>query len=491
VHLRIPLTLVATALASLSIGSATFGQAPLTTGTAATTSPAAATTTTTATAKASTAAKGPARATATSQAATTAPTRATSPTTARTISLSDAQPILRGQSQPMALSDAQSLALRQNPDILQATLEVNRSTATLKSIIAQRYPKILGLAFVGQQVTENFPRDVAALPGVFQPVTQQYRLGLEVREATLGVRVSEQRLRLAKQRTVAEVKTLYLSMLALQSSVASLQTNFEFLLELERYVRAEVHRGAALPVDSMIVQARVARADFEVDKAKDDLNTMGQNLNRKLGRPPLAEVILVDEPIAPLNETNEDDQISEAMNKRPELSELRLNIHRSNLLGKVQLSGYIPDISFGATGIFSRSFDISLPRSFVGVGFLGVWEPWDWGRRIQLSKELNARMRQEKIKLKDTAEAVSIDVDKARRDLRLAAKEAKAGAMAEESTQEQLRVVHRRFIAGAALLKDVLEAQTAYTRAVAENVKAKTDIAAARVELDESLGRDF
>jgi outer membrane protein len=391
----------------------------------------------------------------------------------------------------MALSDAQTLALRQNPDVLQASLEVNRSTATLKSIITLRYPKILGFAFVGQQVTSNYPQNLAVLPGVFQPVTQQYRLGLEVREATLGVRVSEQRLRLAKQRTVAEVKTLYLSMLALQSSVASLQTNFEFLKELERYVRAEVHRGAALPVDSMVVQARVARADFEVDKARDDLNTMGQNLNRMLGRPPRAEVILVDESIAPLNEANEDDQISEAMNKRPELSELRLNIHRSNLAGKVQLAGYIPDISFGATGIFSRNLDISLPRSFTAVGFLAVWEPWDWGRRIQLSKELNSRMRQEKIKLKDTADAVSIAVDKARRDVRLAAKEARAGAMAEESTQEQLRVVHRRFIAGAALLKDVLEAQTAYTRAVADNVKAKTDIAAARVELDESLGRDF
>jgi outer membrane protein TolC len=443
VLLRYPQSLLATALAALSFGSAAFGQAPLTTA------------------------------------------------AAQTISLSEAQPVSRNQVPPMPLSEAQALALRQNPDVLQAALEVNRNTATLKSIIAQRYPKILALTFIGQQVTSNYGQPLAALPGVFEPVTQQYRLGLQVHEASLGVRVSEQRLRLTKQRTVADVKNLYLSMLALQSSISSLQKNFDFLKELERYVRAEVKRGAALPVDSLVVQARVARADFEVDKAKDDFNTMGQNLNRMLGRPPRSEVVLVDESVTPLSETNEEDQISEAMTKRPELSELRLNIHRSNLEGKVQLSGYIPDISFGATGIFSHNLDISLPRSFAAFGFLATWEPWDWGRRIQLSKELTLKMRQERIKLKDKADAVSIDVDKARRDIRLAAKEARAGAMAEDSTQEQLRVVYRRFIAGAALLKDVLEAQSSYTRAVAENVKAKTDIAAARVEMDEAMGRDF
>ena len=63
--------------------------------------------------------------------------------------------------------------------------------------------------------------------------------------------------------------------------------------------------------------------------------------------------------------------------------------------------------------------------------------------------------------------------------------------LAEESTKEQLRVVHRRFMGGAAMLKDVMEAESAYTKAIAENVKAKTDMVAARVELDEALGKDF
>ena len=398
-------------------------------------------------------------------------------------------PVLR-TGQILALKDVQTIALKQNPDILQAALEVTRANATLKSIIAQRYPKMSSLTFVSQQVTSGYYQNLAVLPGIFQPVTQQYRLGLQVREAKLAVQVAEQRLRLSRQRTVADVKTLYLSMLALQSAIVNLENNLVFLRELDRYVQAEVTKGQALSVDSLVLKARVARADFEVDKAKDDLTTMGQNLNRLLGRPPRAEINIVEEPVESAPDPVEDEQ-AEAQNKRPELNELRLNVHRSHLDGKIELSRYIPDISFGATSIISHKLDITLPRNFTGIGFLSTWDAWDWGRKIQLSKETTAKMHQQEIKLRDTSDSVSIEVDKARRDIKLAAKEAVAGAMAQDSTKEQLRVTHRRFLAGAALLKDVLESQTAYTKAIAENVKAKSDIAAARVELDQALGRDF
>ncbi len=395
------------------------------------------------------------------------------------------------QAQRTSLNDAQNIALRQNPDVLQASLEVHKATAKLKSIVAQRFPKILAITYIGQQISTGFGQNLAVIPGVFQPVTQQYRLGLQVQEANLAVRVSQQQLRLAQQRTVAEVKRYYLSMLALQSLIASLEKNLNFLKELERYEKAEVQKGAVLAVDLLLVQARVARIEFEVARARDDLITMGETLNRLLGRQPRAEILLVDEPATSLPEINEEQEIAEALSNRPELNEIKLNIHRSNLEERVELSRYIPDISFGAAGIYSRYFYPTLPRTLTTIGFLATWEPWDWGRRIQLRNESHSQMQQDEIKFRDMTNSVSIAVDKAIRDVRLAEKEARAGALAETSTQEQLRIIDRRFTVGAALLKDVLEAQTAYTQAIADNVKAKTDVIAARVELYEALGKDF
>ena len=147
----------------------------------------------------------------------------------KTLLTAQAQPVFLHGAQSLSLSEVQAFALKQNPDVLKAALEVNKSSAILKAVITQRYPKILALAYVGQQLNSTggkYSENYAVVPGAFQPITQQYRLGMEVQAATLNVRIAQQRLRLAKQRSVAEVKNLYLSMLALQSSIS--QSGEEF-----------------------------------------------------------------------------------------------------------------------------------------------------------------------------------------------------------------------------------------------------------------------
>jgi len=398
---------------------------------------------------------------------------------------------LREAQTRLSLPEAQEIALKQNPEVREAYLEIKKSESHLRSIIAQRYPQAFAAIFGGQQMTGNDWKDFVVVPGVYQPVTQQYRLGLMTREARIQVEVSRQRLRLAKQRTIANIRINYLSMLALQSSITSLQENLDFLGELERYVASEVRKGAALEVDALLVRARVARADFELAHAKDDLTTLMQTLNRMLGRAPRSEMVLVDQAPSPIVEGDEDTAIDGAFAKRPEMSEIKLNIRRYNLESRIQLAGYIPDVGIGILGAFSNNFDIGIPRNFASVGFLGTWTPWDSGTRMHLSREQQSAMRQEGVRLNDLANGVSIDVDKARRAVRVSEKEAKSGELAELSSKEELRVIHRRFTSGAALLKDVLEAHSAYMKAIADNVKAKTDIATAQAQLDEALGRDF
>jgi len=401
---------------------------------------------------------------------------------------------LRG-ADALSLNQAQTIALHQNRDVLEAQLEVEKTEANLKSVISTRFPKLLAIGFAGQQAAPmadgKYHQNLAVLPGVLQPVTQQYRLGMQVEEATISKRIALQKLRRTKQESVASVKRLYLNMLALRSAVAGFEQNFKFLGELVRYVKSEVDKGSALPIDLLLVQARLAHADFEVDRAKDDLITLGQTLNRLLGRPPMAPIVLTEEPMAPFTDVSENATIDDALANRPELTELKLTVNQQRLESKIELSRYIPDISVGYLGSYASHMNPPLPNRLTTIGFLGVWEPWDWGRRIQLSKESEKAMRQSKIKLLDVTDSVAISADKARRAIKVAVKEVKAGALAESSTQEQMRVSNRRFKAGAALLKDVLEAQSAYSKAIAENVQAKSDFTTVRVDLDEALGRDF
>jgi len=401
--------------------------------------------------------------------------------------------ILRGaQNSQLSLPDVQSLALRKNRDVQRATLEVRKLESSLRAVQASRLPSMLCVTFVGQQVNSPYKGNLAVLPGVFQPVTQQYRLSMQERAARLQLKIAKQQLRLAKQFVVAEVKTTYLRMVALKSAIVSRQQNLDFLVTLEDYVAAEVRRGAALKVDLMVVQAKRARAEYELERDKDELITVGQTLNRLLDRPIKTCVeVVTDEQVAAQAEMDGEVVIAQATEGRPEIAQARMNADRFHLEQKISLSKYIPDISFGATGIFSKNLDITLPRTFLSVGFLGVWEPWDWGRRIELGKVAERQRRQTLIELDDLTDKVSVEADNARRALGVVAKEVRAAALAETSTKEQLRIANSRYRAGSAVLKDVTEAQSAYTEAISDFVKARSDYATAQVDFDKAVGKDF
>jgi outer membrane protein TolC len=391
----------------------------------------------------------------------------------------------------LTLSQVQSLALRGNREIRRVHLEVTKSEAAMKAVQSTRYPTILGLAFIGQQVGGGpTGQNLAVLPGVFEPVTQQYRLGMQVKQANIGVQIARQQLRLAKQNVIADAKKTYLQMVALQSAIKSRRQNLAYLQTLVAYVDSEVRRGATLKVNLTKARAKEATAEYELARDSDDYITAGQTLNQLLDRPLHTVFEVSDEQL--FQPASENAQVTvQAVNARPELFRIRLSANIAKLEQKVVLSRYIPDISFGATGIFSRQLDISLPRSFVSVGFLGVWEPWDWGRRMDLAKVATRERQQSLIQLSDLSDKISVEADNAQRAIKVVEQELKAANLTMSSMEEELRIVDRRYKAGAALLKDVIDAQKEYSEAISNNVKAKTDYASAQVVLDKAIGKDF
>ena len=69
----------------------------------------------------------------------------------------------------LSLEQSQTFAVSQNRDIRKASLEVEKTTASLKSIMASRYPSITTLTFWGQQLNTPNYQNFAALPAYFNP----------------------------------------------------------------------------------------------------------------------------------------------------------------------------------------------------------------------------------------------------------------------------------------------------------------------------------
>src|SRR5712664_1725034 len=67
-----------------------------------------------------------------------------------------------------------------------------------------------------------------------QPLSQQYKIGLNIKQAKLAKLVDEQQLRAQKQSVTSQVKQAYYAILRTQSSLASSEENLKFDRELDR-----------------------------------------------------------------------------------------------------------------------------------------------------------------------------------------------------------------------------------------------------------------
>src|SRR5262249_8192133 len=149
---------------------------------------------------------------------------------------------------------------------------------------------------------------------------------------------------------------------------------------------------------------------------------------------------------------------------RPEIQQARLKIKQEEYDRRIKKSEYIPDVSLSFN--YASSLNINfVPRQMSSVGLLVSWEPFDWGRKKRQLKEKDRSIEQAQYSLRETESAVLIEVNTKFRKLQQSRQLLAIGQLAEETAREQLRVMSNRYTAQAALLKDVMQAQTTLSEA--------------------------
>src|SRR5260370_277931 len=162
----------------------------------------------------------------------------------------------------LTLEDAVSLAQANNRLVKNAQLSVSMSDDQIAEARTYRFPS-LNLYALGSQLLApvgfTFQRGafgsfsgIGPVPATdtrihtplrptfyavtqfSQPLSQQYKIGLNIKQAKLAKLVDEQKLRAQKQALTNQVKQTYYAILRTQSSLASSEENLEFDRELDR-----------------------------------------------------------------------------------------------------------------------------------------------------------------------------------------------------------------------------------------------------------------
>ena len=212
----------------------------------------------------------------------------------------------------LTLDQAIALALHENHSVRDAELEAGKAGDDLAATRTQRLPSMNVFSLTAEQFIKPGSNlgslaptifcdylssvSVRSFPSVFlgdrpliaglilQPISQQYRLGLNVEQAKLARNTERERLRLVKQSTIDRVKQTYYGILQTQSALDSVREAVASYRELDRVTSDQVTQQVSLKNASLDVKTRLAKAEYEALNLTNELATNKEQLNDLLGR---------------------------------------------------------------------------------------------------------------------------------------------------------------------------------------------------------------
>jgi outer membrane protein TolC len=344
----------------------------------------------------------------------------------------------------------------------------------------------------GKTTTLESPLRVGGIffANVAQPLSQQYKIGLGIQLARVGVEAADEQIRSRRQSTVNEVRRLYYGILQAESGKKSLQATVDFLQQLDRDTNQNVAQRVALRADSLNVTAQLAQAEYELLKLDDPLQTQKEQLNRLMGRDldtPFEVDLLsaVEFELPQLQEAR-----ARAIESRPEIRLARLKVRKAELDRRIKNAERIPEVSLSLTTLATANLSNALPRNLSGVGIQVNWDVFDWGRKRKQLQEMRQAEDQALLELKEAESLIIVDVSHQYRRLIEARKELEVARLSQSAATESLRVTRNQFTQRYALLSDVLKVQSSHAEADHRFTQALLNLAATQADFDKAIGGD-
>lgn len=422
----------------------------------------------------------------------------------------DASPLL-------SLDDAVSQALRDNRLIKNSILEVERFDFRINTAHSRRLPQFQFNMLGGELLHSydfTFPAGawgtypgIGPIPGkdakvhtpavfttyitgsVDQPLLQQYKIGLAIRETELGRDIAREDVRAERQRVAAEVRNAYFEIVATQTAVDATRQAVATLEEAQRVTAEHEAQQTVLRAEALEVSARLAKSRYDLSVTEDALLSQREHLNELLGRdlatPFRVETTIEDE--AP--DLSLEVARKSAMEKRPEIRQADLKQRQAEFDRRLAKAEYLPDLSASIRYQGLGNVQV-LPANVTTAGFFLSWEPFDWGRRRNNVSEKTRAIEQARNGAKETTNQVAVEVGLKYRKWKDAALLLNATRTEQRAAAEQLRVTTYKYKEQATLVKDLLQAQTHSSEADAQFQQALSSYWSSLAALRRAMGEE-
>src|SRR5215469_4502432 len=417
----------------------------------------------------------------------------------------------------LTLDEAVNLALQHNRLVKNSVLEAQKYDFQVNTARSRRKPQFQ-FSMLGGELLHPFDftfekgvfgtyPGVGPIPGtnakvhspavfttyltgsIDQPLTQQYKIGLGIHVTELGRDIAREEVRAERQKIAAEVRDAYFNLFAVQANVEAAREAVKTLEEARRVTTQYVAEKTVLRADALDVDTRLAKSRYELSVAENGLATQREALNQLLGRDVATPFRVEFIPEQDATDLTLDSARQGASMNRPEVRQAQLKERQAEYERRLAKAEYIPDLSLEVRYQGINNVQV-LPQNVTTAGFLLTWEPFDWGRRHNKVAEAKKTVEQAHNGIQETESKIAVEVGGKYRKWQEASLLLTASRTAHEAAAEQLRVTGNKYKERAALLKDLLQAQTQSSETNFEYQQALSSYWSAFAELRKAMGEE-
>ena len=352
------------------------------------------------------------------------------------------------------------------------------------------------------------PQDVSDLVlSVTQPLLRNG--GVEVTTSPIVLARLDEKISVADFKntvmsTILTVETTYWNLVVAQTQVQALTEALTAAQENLRIARRRFEEGKDTRVIVSLAESAATSRQADLVAARLALAQTSDLLKRLMNDAelPLTQPVVLEAGESPLTKPVSvglallQQSIATAMINRPEMQEAQARLDQADLRERVARHGMLPQLdlvaSYGLSGL-GKDLDRSLDKEFtaqfyewsVGLNFslpLGNRARTSAHKRSQLVEDQTLRQRE------DARQQVILDVSEAVRNLAAAEEAIQARHAAREAVEQTVRDEQAFVGAGAALLKDLLDAQRDLASAKVAEMRAMADYMTGLAALEKAKG---
>ncbi len=430
------------------------------------------------------------------------------------IAESAAKEIKPASSGPRALTldAAVSLALRQNPDILKAIHEIERTRGQVIEVRAQALPSLTATASYSQYDPRLIGSGGTSIStgtgsGTFTggSYDKSWQIALQVKQALysggkvraalkiadLTEDASHQLLRETVATVVAKVRTQFYTALLNRELITVAEESIVLLSDQLTDQQNRFSAGTVPRFNVLQAEVELANARPDLIRAKNNLHISRLELGRILGMDTDAEPDVAGSLRMPPREVNLSRALIAARKNRAILKAQQNTVATEEQQITVAKAGYKPklDASAGYEAVNSRTGnDLAKVANGWYFGVTGSWAIFDGFLTKGKVDQARARLSSAKVSLSDSILQVELEVQKAYAQAKVAREVIASQSKVVEQADEALRLAKERLSAGAGTQLDLLNARVALTKARTTQKQALSDYNVALAEYDRATG---